>query len=65
MFNVGDMVVYRGYGVGIVQSIEKRQVGENELSFYALKIDSKDEIGNVGLTRTRQIILKRKTSEEN
>ena len=40
MFNVGDMVVYRGYGVGIVQSIEKRQVGENELSFYALKIQN-------------------------
>jgi hypothetical protein len=32
---------------------------------FDLEIDSKDEIGNVGLTRTRQIILKRKTSEEN
>ena len=37
MFNVGDMVVYRGYGMGIAESVEKRQVGENELSFYALK----------------------------
>jgi CarD family transcriptional regulator len=40
VFNVGDMVVYRGYGVGIVDSVKKRQVGENELSFYALKIQN-------------------------
>jgi RNA polymerase-interacting CarD/CdnL/TRCF family regulator len=40
VFNVGDMVVYRSYGVGIVESVEKRQVGENELSFYALKIQN-------------------------
>ena len=41
VFNVGDMVIYRGYGVGIVESsVKKRQVGENELSFYALKIQS-------------------------
>ena len=40
MFNVGDMVVYSCYGVGIVESVEKRQVGENELSFYVLKIQN-------------------------
>jgi hypothetical protein len=32
---------------------------------YEMQIDSKDNIGNVGLARTRQIILKRKTSGEN
>lgn len=32
---------------------------------YEMEIDCKDNIGNVGLARTRQIILKRKTSEEN
>ena len=40
MFKVGDMVVYSCYGVGIVESVEKRQVGENELFFYALKIQN-------------------------
>jgi CarD family transcriptional regulator len=40
VFNVGDMVVYSCYGVGIVESVDKRQVGENELSFYALKIQN-------------------------
>ena len=32
---------------------------------YEMEIDSNDDIGNGGLTRTGQIILKRKTSEEN
>jgi hypothetical protein len=32
---------------------------------YEMEIDCKDDIGNGGLTRTGQIILKRKTSEDN
>ena len=33
--------------------------------YEKMEIDSKDDLGNFGLTGTRQIILKRKTSEEN
>ena len=38
MFNVGDMAVYPAHGVGKIESIEKRQVGDKQQSFYVMKI---------------------------
>lgn len=38
MFNKGDMAVYPAHGVGEIQSIEKRVVGDFEQSFYVMKI---------------------------
>ena len=38
MFDVGDMAVYPAHGVGVIKSIESRQVGDNEQSFYVMKI---------------------------
>lgn len=38
MFNKGDMAVYPAHGVGEIQSIESRVVGDFEQSFYVMKI---------------------------
>ncbi len=39
MFDVGEMAVYPAHGVGVIQSIEHRAVGETEQqSFYVMKI---------------------------
>lgn len=38
MFNVGDMAVYPAHGVGMIEAIESRKVGEHEQSFYVMKI---------------------------
>ena len=38
MFNKGDMAVYPAHGVGEIQSIETRMVGDLEQSFYVMKI---------------------------
>jgi len=38
VFNVGDMAVYPAHGVGRIESIEQRQVGDNQQSFYVMKI---------------------------
>ena len=38
MFDVGDMAVYPAHGVGVIKSIESRQVGDIEQSFYVMKI---------------------------
>ncbi len=38
MFSVGDMAVYPAHGVGQIESIEQRQVGELEQSFYVMRI---------------------------
>ena len=38
MFDVGEMAVYPAHGVGVIESIEQRSVGEIEQSFYVMKI---------------------------
>lgn len=38
MFNIGDMAVYPAHGVGKIESIEQRVVGEKKQSFYVMKI---------------------------
>lgn len=38
VFNVGDMAVYPAHGVGKIESIETKQIGEKEQSFYVMRI---------------------------
>ena len=38
MFDVGQMAVYPAHGVGVIESIEQRKVGECEQYFYVMKI---------------------------
>lgn len=38
MFNVGDYAVCPGHGVGQIVDIEEREVGEQRLSFYIIKV---------------------------
>ncbi len=38
MFNVGDMAVYPAHGVGVIESIETRNVMGNDQPFYVMKI---------------------------
>jgi len=38
LFNVGDMAVYPAHGVGMIEAIEQRKVGEKEQSFYVMRI---------------------------
>ena len=38
MFDIGEMAVYPAHGVGVIESIEQRSVGDTEQSFYVMKI---------------------------
>jgi len=38
MFKAGDMAVYPAHGVGVIESIETRQVGDGESNYYILRI---------------------------
>jgi CarD family transcriptional regulator len=38
VFDVGEMAVYPAHGVGVIESIEQRSVGEIEQTFYVMKI---------------------------
>ena len=58
-FKVGDLAVYPAHGVGIVESIESREVSGESKTFYVLKVvDSEatimvpiDNVVNVGLRK--------------
>ena len=38
MFNIGDLAVYPGQGVGLIESIEKKEIMGNDQLFYIMKI---------------------------
>jgi CarD family transcriptional regulator len=38
MFQIGDKAVYPGHGVGVIESIETKQISGRELLFYMLRI---------------------------
>lgn len=38
MFRVGELAVYPAHGVGVIESVEKRQIGDSEHAFYILRI---------------------------
>ena len=37
-YEIGDKAVYPGHGVGEIESIESKKIGDEELSFYIMKI---------------------------
>ena len=57
MFQIGDKAVYPGHGVGVIESIETKQISGRELMFYILRVlDNgmtimipRDTAGSVGL----------------
>lgn len=38
MFNVGDMAVYPAHGVGLIEAIEEKKIGEEKHTFYVMRI---------------------------
>ena len=64
MFQIGDKAVYPGHGIGVIESIEKKQIMGKEQMFYILKImDNGMTImiprDNVNAVRLREVIRKR------
>jgi CarD family transcriptional regulator len=59
VFHIGDKVVYPNHGVGIIEQISSRTMGETVEKFYLLKIKSSSlkvmipfhNVNNVGLRR--------------
>src|ERR1700693_1701712 len=58
-FHIGDKVVYPNHGVGVIEQISSRTIGETVENFYLLKIKSSSlkvmvpfhNVGTVGLRR--------------
>lgn len=58
VFNVGDMAVYPAHGVGKIESIEQRQVGDKKQSFYVMKILDSSMVIMIPTTSTQNVGLR-------
>ena len=58
MFNVGDMAVYPAHGVGLIEAIEARKVGENEQAFYVMRIVDSNMVIMIPTTNSKTVGLR-------
>src|SRR6185436_5803837 len=63
-FKVGDKVVYPNHGVGVIEQVTKKSVGDMVSSFYCLRIISTDStvmvpVGNTMAVGLRKVLTKR------
>lgn len=66
-FKVGDKVVYPNHGVGVIEQVMKRSVGDIVSSFYCLRIISTDStvmvpVGNTMAVGLRKVLTKREVT---
>ena len=66
-FKVGDKVVYPNHGVGVIEQVAKRSVGDTVSSFYCLRIISTDStvmvpVGNTLAVGLRKVLTRRETA---
>ncbi len=58
-FKVGDKVVYPNHGVGIIEEVKQRAIGDIEASFYCLRILSTDSTVMVPVENTKAVGLRK------
>lgn len=66
-FKVGDKVVYPNHGVGIIEQVTKKSIGDMVSSFYCLRIISTDStvmvpVGNTIAVGLRKLLTKREVT---
>ena len=63
-FKIGDKVVYPNHGVGVIEQVTNKSIGETVASFYCLRILATDStvmvpIGNTLAVGLRKVLTKR------
>ena len=58
-FKVGDKVVYPNHGVGVIEEVARRAIGDLESSFYCLRILSTDSTVMVPVDNTQAVGLRK------
>ena len=58
-FKVGDKVVYPNHGVGVIEEVKRRAIGDEESSFYCLRILSTDSTVMVPVNNTQAVGLRK------
>ena len=68
MFNTGDIAVYPAHGVGIIESVEKKEILGEEQSFLTMRILDNDmtimvPMSNIDRVGLREVIDKKQVKE--
>ena len=68
MFNTGDIAVYPAHGVGIIESVEKKEISGEEQSFLTMRILDNDmtimvPMSNIDRVGLREVIDKKQIKE--
>jgi CarD family transcriptional regulator len=63
-FKIGDKVVYPNHGVGVIEQVAKKSIGDSVASFYCLRILSTDStvmvpVGNTSAVGLRKVLTRR------
>ena len=58
-FKVGDKVVYPNHGVGVIEQVARRSIGDVESNFYCLRILSTDSTVMVPVDNTTTVGLRK------
>lgn len=67
-FKVGDKVVYPNHGVGVIEQVARRAIGDMESRFYCLRILSTDStvmvpVDNTQAVGLRKVLSRRQTNQ--
>ena len=67
-FKIGDKVVYPNHGVGIIEQVTRRSIGNTESSFYCLRIVATDStvmvpVENIRAVGLRKVLTRRETGQ--
>lgn len=59
MFSVGQMAVYPAHGVGVIESIQEKEVGGKPQRFYIMRLLDNDMIIMIPVTNAKNIGLRK------
>ena len=57
-FRVGQKVVYPNHGVGVIEQIEQKQIGETDLPFYTLRLAATNSVVLVPVANAKEVGLR-------
>ncbi|MDT8316657.1 MAG: CarD family transcriptional regulator [bacterium] len=68
MFNTGDIAVYPAHGVGIIESVETKEISGEEMSFLTMRILDNDmtimvPMSNIDKVGLREVIDRKQIKE--
>lgn len=57
-FKIGQKVIYPNHGVGVIETIEQKQIGADQLSFYTLRISFNNSLVLVPVKNADEVGLR-------